>query len=113
MAKQSSNPSDDFQPLFVESLEDRKMLSTVEIIAAGSTGEEIMDLRIAGTRVQSFNVAGDDDNLQSYTYTSSSKITADQVRIEFVNASGRAELKLLWQSRAIDPQRIPTNRLRP
>lgn len=85
MATNSSTPSDYQSFLCVESLEERKMLSTVEIFAAGTTGDEIIDLRIDGARVQSFDLAGGDDNLQSYTYTSSSKITADQVRIEFVN----------------------------
>ena len=61
------------------------MLSTVEIIAAGSMGDEVIDLRIDGARVQSYSVAGDIDNLQTYQYTTNEKITADQIRIEFVN----------------------------
>lgn len=33
------------------------------------------------------------------------------MRVEYINPDGRAELKLLWRSRIIDPQKIPTTRL--
>ena len=35
------------------------------------------------------------------------------IRIEYINPSGRAELKLLWASHVVDPQRLPVNNLFP
>lgn len=35
------------------------------------------------------------------------------IRIEFINPDGRAELTLLWSSRTVDPQRLPPERLYP
>ena len=44
--------------LSLEALEDRMMLSSVEIFAAGATGEENLDLLVNGEVVQTFfNVA--------------------------------------------------------
>lgn len=37
----------------------------------------------------------------------------NSIRIEYINPDGRAELKLLWHSRVIDPERLPANRLFP
>ncbi len=36
-----------------------------------------------------------------------------RIRIEYINPDGRAELKLLWHSRVLDPQRLPAKRLYP
>lgn len=35
------------------------------------------------------------------------------IRIEYINPEDRAELKLLWHSRVVDPERIPVDRLFP
>ena len=35
------------------------------------------------------------------------------IRIEYINPDGRAELKLLWRSRILDPQRLPSEFLSP
>lgn len=36
-----------------------------------------------------------------------------RIRIEYINPSGRAELKLLWSSRVVDPTRLPKDALHP
>lgn len=43
-------------------------------------------------------------------------MTADHrhpIRIEYINPDGRAELKLLWSSRTLDPARLPIESLFP
>ena len=34
-----------------------------------------------------------------------------RIRVEYINPAGRAELKLLWSSRVVDPTRLPTSSL--
>jgi hypothetical protein len=36
-----------------------------------------------------------------------------RIRIEYINPDGRAELKLLWSSRIVDPVRLPKEALYP
>ena len=57
--------------LQVESLEPRMMLSTVEIIAAGTTNQEIIELEIGGQTVASFSQLGTGAN-DCLLYTSPS-----------------------------------------
>jgi len=50
------------------------------------------------------------------TASHSVEMTGDhrhRIRIEYINPDGRAELKLLWSSRSLDPTRISTDRLYP
>ena len=56
--------------LSVELLEDRQMLSTVQITAAGSENTESMQLEIAGEIVQTWNnIGGDAFGGQFQTFT--------------------------------------------
>ena len=74
--------------LNVEALEERQMLSTVQIFAAGTTGEELIQLSIDENVVASFSNLGagaNSGNFQTLTFNTPDTIAADQVRIEFVN----------------------------
>ncbi|MEM8864314.1 MAG: carbohydrate-binding domain-containing protein [Planctomycetota bacterium] len=73
-----------------ERLEDRNLLAAtpIEILAAGSTGEERVELQIDGVTVQSWdNVAGGYYSGQFLTlsYTHPTDVTADRVRVAFTN----------------------------
>lgn len=75
--------------LSLERLEPRMMLSTVEILAAGSENTETMDLEIDGSVVESWqDVGGDADAgvFESYTFTTPETVTPGQVRIILNNS---------------------------
>lgn len=75
-------------PFHLEELEVRMMLSAVEIIAAGSTNAEIIELKIAGQNVASFSDLGTGayrGEFRSLKFETDSPVSADDVRIEFVN----------------------------
>ncbi|QDS96310.1 Soluble aldose sugar dehydrogenase YliI precursor [Roseimaritima multifibrata] len=62
--------------------------SRITIDAAGSTGEETMELRIDGQTVQTWqNVSGDPDNrnFNTYEYFASETVTADRIQVAFTN----------------------------
>ena len=67
--------------------------SAITIYAAGLSGNEIMQLQIDGTVVQTWNNVGGNyiaRQFQTYVYNSPSTVSADQIRVAFVNdASGR------------------------
>ena len=74
--------------LNLEVLEDRMMLSSVEIFAAGATGEENLELLIDGQVVQTFfNVGGDASTgaFQRFTFETSQTITPGNIGIRFSN----------------------------
>ena len=86
MFKKESRPSD--LQFDCESLEERQMLSSVDIFAAGTTNEEIIELQIDGQTVKTVENLGGDANSGSFvklSYESSSPIDASQIRIAFVN----------------------------
>ncbi|MFK7738535.1 MAG: carbohydrate-binding domain-containing protein [Pirellulaceae bacterium] len=71
-----------------EQLEERQMLSTVSIFAAGATNDESIELKIDDAVVQTFdNVGGDADGNQfvELQFTSDETFDAGQVKIEFIN----------------------------
>lgn len=68
--------------LSVEPLEPRMMLSTVTIQAAGDTGEEQIELQLNGETVQTFDLGTE---TQTFTYSSDANLSADQIRVAFVN----------------------------
>ena len=79
------SPSSQLQ---LEKLEDRMMLSSVQIFAAGTTGEEVIELEVAGAVVQTFSNLGtgaDDGSYVELNYSTSELIAADDVRINFTN----------------------------
>ena len=63
------------------------MLSTVQIFAAGTLGGEQLQLEIDGSVAQTFTVGSgaESRNFQSFVFETSQTITADDVRIEFLN----------------------------
>ena len=64
------------------------MLSTVQIIAAGTENTETMQLQIGSTVVRTFNNIGGNafaGQYQTYTHTTTEDVTPGQVRINFVN----------------------------
>ena len=69
--------------LEIEILEDRVLLSTVQVDASGSVGDEAFDLVIGGEIVASFALQGTQQ--QSFVFDSTAVITADEIRIEFTN----------------------------
>ena len=74
--------------LEVEALEDRILLSAVEIFAAGGSGQENLSLQIDGVEVATFeNIGGDatDRVFQQLVYETDQDISASQIRIEFTN----------------------------
>lgn len=86
--KQPDTPEFIYRGLQVEELEDRMMLSTVEIFAAGATGTEQMDLFIDQSYVKTFSlVAGDPDTreFQRFAFETEETLVADQIGIAFGN----------------------------
>ena len=74
--------------LFTEILEPRMMLSTIQVIASGTTGTEQIELEIDGQVVQAWNDIGDEafnGNTVTRTHTTNDTVAANQVRIHFVN----------------------------
>ena len=74
--------------LEVEAIEDRILLSAVEIFAAGGSGQENLSLQIDGVEVATFeNIGGDatDRVFQQLVYETDQDISASQIRIEFTN----------------------------
>lgn len=100
--------------LQIENLEDRLMLSTVQIIAAGVEGSENMQLQIAGSTVRNWTVGGDayGGQFQTYTHTTTGTVTADQVRIQFTNdlfdQANNIDRNLRIDAIVIDGQRFET-----
>ncbi len=68
-------------------LEPRTMLSSVQLLAAGETGDELMELRIDNVAVQSWRLStgADQGNFRSFEYETSEQITPDRIRVAFVN----------------------------
>jgi len=76
-----------------EQLEPRQLLAAtpIEILAAGLSGQEQMQLEIDGITVQTWdNVGGDFANrvFESFTYTHPTDVTAGQVRVRFSEGLG-------------------------
>ena len=74
--------------LNVEALEDRVMLSSVEIFAAGATGQENLDVLIDGQVVQTFfSVVGDAStrDFQRFSFSTDQTITPGNIGIRFAN----------------------------
>ena len=71
-----------------ESLEERQMLSSVDIFAAGVTNQETIELQIDGQTVQTFENVGGDANSGDFvklSYHTDSPVDASQIRVAFVN----------------------------
>ena len=86
-SKNSSQQSS-YGSLAVERLEERQMLSTVDIVAAGATGQETIELIIEGETVAVFeNVGGDFNNREFVTlsYNTDQDIDPSQIEVAFTN----------------------------
>lgn len=72
-----------------ETLESRVMLSSVQLIASGVEGTELMQLQINGVAVETWNLGtGAYEGIyQTYNYETpdAAPVTIDQVRVEFLN----------------------------
>lgn len=83
--------SSNAQALFalgIEELEERVLLSAIQIFAAGSTNDEQIQLQIDGDTVRTWNnLGGDADNgvFATLNYSTAADISADQVRVRFTN----------------------------
>ena len=76
------------QRLNLEALEERMMLSSVEIFAAGGSGQENLELIIDGQVQQTFyNVGGDASarQFQRLTFNTSQTLTPGDIGIQFSN----------------------------
>jgi len=100
--------------LRVEQLEDRLMLSTVDVFAAGETGRESFFLLLDGEVVETVDaVGGDFENrdFQKFSFQFDQDVTADQISIEFFNdfvdADGN-DNNLFVDKIAIDGQEFET-----
>ena len=74
----------------IESLETRRMLATIEVFAAGTTGQEAIDLEINGQRVATYSNLGAgafNREFQSRSFSTSQPVIADDIRVRFVNDS--------------------------
>ena len=58
------------------------MLSAIQVLASGTTGDEIMQLEIGGVVEATWNVTTD---VQSYSHSTAQSVTGEQVRIRFTN----------------------------
>ena len=77
-----SNVQQSATSLQVESLEDRMMLSSVQITAGGDLGGEQFALQIDGQTVEQFTVS---QEISTFDFQTEQPVTADQIRIEFLN----------------------------
>jgi len=84
LLKKKAKKSNVQQPagLRLESLEDRMMLSSVQIFAAGDLGGEQFALQIDGQTVEQFTVS---QELSTFDFQTDQPVSADQIRIEFLN----------------------------
>jgi glucose/arabinose dehydrogenase len=75
------------QSLQCETLEDRMMLSTVQLIAAGQEGGENIQLQIDGVEVQSWtlNSGANTGQFQTLSYSTPQVLSADQIRVALTN----------------------------
>lgn len=73
--------------LVVDQLEPRMMLSTIQIIASGVEGSELMELEVDGVSAQQWTVGTGayQGQFQTYTHNTPDNVNAGQVRIYFLN----------------------------
>ena len=84
----NTNESSNQNSLNVEALEDRVMLSTVEVFAAGATGLENLDLIVNDQLVRTFaNVGGDAStgDFVRLVFETANTVTPDDITVGFFN----------------------------
>ena len=98
----------------VDVLEPRMMLSTVQIFAAGTQGGEQLQLQIDGNVAETFVIGVGTDTLndQTFFFETNETITADDVRIAFLNdsfnAATGADSNLIVDAIEVDGVRFET-----
>lgn len=80
--------------LLIESLEDRMMLSTVSVFAIGATGEEIINVQVDGQGTIATIDSLPTDDFQEFQFFVDSSVSANDVRINFINDSLNASTGL-------------------
>ena len=73
--------------LNVEQLEDRLMLSTVQIFASGGTGEEQFDVLVNDEVAATFNLNNVAGELQLFEFETAEPVEASDIRVEFTNGA--------------------------
>jgi len=71
-----------------EPLEPRRLMSTVQVFAAGNAGGEQIQLQLNGAVVATYTVTGanaDAGVFQTFTYEAAGTVIADDVRVSFIN----------------------------
>ena len=107
-----ANTSD--SQLQIDALEPRMMLSTVQIFASGTQGGEQLQLQIDGNVAETFTIGVGTDilNDQTFFFETNGTITADDVRIEFLNdsfnATTGADSNLIVDAIEVDGVRFET-----
>ena len=84
----SQSPDAETSSLGLEMLEDRMMLSTVSIFAAGAAGDEAFQVKVNDQVVATFNDVGGDPSTRTFNqfdFTTDAAITADDIRVQFIN----------------------------
>ena len=100
--------------LQTEPLEPRMMLSTVQIFASGTQGGEQLQLQINGAVAETFEIGVGTNilNDQVFTFETPDTITADDVRIVFLNdsfnANTGADSNLIVDAISVDGVRFET-----
>jgi hypothetical protein len=69
----------------VEPLEDRLMLTTISIFSAGTTGDELINVQIDGRGTLATIGSLPTDAVQEFQYFIDEPVSANDIRIEFVN----------------------------
>lgn len=101
-------------PLQLEVLEPRIMLSTVQIFASGTQGGEQLQLQIDGNVAETFEIGVGTNilNDQTFFFETPDTITADDVRIAFLNdsfnAATGADSNLIIDAIEVDGVRFET-----
>ena len=101
-------------PLQLEVLEPRMMLSTVQIFASGTQGGEQLQLQIDGNVAETFEIGVGTNilNDQTFFFETADTITADDVRIAFLNdsfnAATGADSNLIIDAIEVDGVRFET-----
>lgn len=95
-------------------LESRNLLSSIQVFAAGQTGEEIIELSIDDIVVASWqlNAGGEERDFQSFNWETDGTVSADRISISFTNDLWNPDEEFdrnVWiDAIALDGERIET-----
>ncbi len=98
----------------LEELECRRLLSTVQVLAAGYRGEEIIELQVDQTTVATWqlNDSATSRQFQTFEYQTNANLSGDQIRIRFTNdrwdPQNGIDRNAVIDAIVVDGQRIET-----